>query len=71
LYLSTSDWIFRDGVGSLLSQGHKQYFTVNWDYDNSVIFSGGIKPVTFTLAISPNLVDVSTFSCNIVVTAVQ
>jgi hypothetical protein len=71
LYLSTSDWIFRDSAGRLLSQDHVQYFAVTWDYDNSVIFSGEIKLVTFTLAISPSLVDVSTFSCNIVVTAVQ
>jgi hypothetical protein len=69
--LSTSDWVFRDSAGNRLSHDHEQYFTVTWDYDNSVIFSGEIRLVTFALAISSSMVDVSTFSCNIVVTAVQ
>jgi hypothetical protein len=71
LHMSTSDWVLRDSAGQLLSQDHVQYFVVSWNYDNSVILSGEIKPVTLTLAISPSIVDVSTFSFNIVVTAVQ
>jgi len=71
LYMSTSDWILRDSAGQILSQSYEQYFTVTWDYDNSVIDLGETIQITFTLAISSSLVDVSTFSFNVDVTAVQ
>ena len=71
LYMSTSDWNLRDSTGQFLSQDYEQYFTLTWDYDNSIVYSGEIRSVTFTLAISPSIVDVSTFSFNVVVTAVH
>ena len=69
LYMSTSDWEFKDNAGYLLSENYKQYFTVTWNYDNSTIAPGEIRAISFTLAVSSNLVDVSTFSFNIVVIA--
>lgn len=68
LYLSTSDWTFKDKAGKMLSQDYAQYFRLTWDYDNSIIAANEIKPVTLTLFVSPILTQVETFAFNIVVT---
>lgn len=68
LYLSTSDWILRDSAGKVLPQNYSQYFTITWDYDNTTINVNETRQITLTLAVSPNLKDVSTFSFELVVT---
>ena len=68
LYLSTSGWIFEDSAGRVLAQDYRQYFSLSWDYDNSTVAVNETKPVTFTLTISPAIVDVVKFSFEIVVT---
>ena len=68
LYLSASGWIFEDSTGSILAQDYDQYFSLSWDYDNSAVAVNETKPVTFTLTISPAIVDVARFSFGIVVT---
>ena len=70
LFLSTSDWAFQDVTGKALAQSCQQYFTLTWNYDNSTIAVNETKPITFTLAISPNMTNVATFSFNLVVTTV-
>ena len=71
LFMSTSDWVFRDNVNNLLSASYEQYFAVTWNYDNSVIAPGEVRAINLTLAISSNIVDVSTFSFNVIVSATQ
>ena len=68
LYLSTSGWIFEDSAGRVLAQDYRQYFSLSWDYDNSTVAVNEMKPVTFTLTISPAVVDVVRFSFEIGVT---
>jgi hypothetical protein len=70
LFLSTSDWAFQDITGKALAQSCQQYFTLTWNYDNSTIAVGETKPITFTLAISPNMTNVASFSFSLVVTTV-
>jgi hypothetical protein len=68
LYLSTSGWVFRDIDGDLLSDYYRQFFSLSWDYDYSSMAVGEVRPVVFSLTISPDIVDVSTFSFDLVVT---
>ena len=68
LSLSAADWVFENSVGSSLSQSYQQYFALTWDYDNSLIGVNETRSVTFTLTISPKIVDVATFSFRLVVT---
>ena len=69
LALSAADWVFQNSVGSSLSQSYQQYFVLTWDYGNSEIGVNELRLVTFTLSISPRVVDVATFSFSLVVTA--
>ena len=71
LYMSASNWVLRDSSGGLLSQDFERYFSVTWDYDNSLISPGEIREITITLAVSSSLVDVSTYSLDVVISAVQ
>ena len=68
LSLSAADWVLQDSAGNPLSQSFQQYFTLTWDYDNSLMGVNEVRSVTFTLAISPRIVDVATFSFRLIVT---
>ena len=69
LLLSTSNWIFKGMQNNSLSQEiYQRYFTLTWNYDNSTIAVNEVKPVIFTLSISSNITDVTTFSFDIIVT---
>ena len=69
LLLSTSNWTFKDMQNNtLLQQKYQQYFTLTWNYNNSTIAVNEVKPVIFTLSISSNTTDVTTFSFDIIVT---
>ena len=68
LYLSTSGWIFKDLTGKVLAQDYKQYSSLSWDYDNSIIAVNETRPITFTLTTSTAIVDVARFLFEIVVT---
>ena len=68
LFLSASGWIFEDSAGRVLAQDYHQYFSLGWDYDNSTVAMNETKPITFTLTVSPAIVDVARFSFDIVVT---
>jgi hypothetical protein len=70
LFLSTSDWAFQDVTGKALTQNCQQYFTLTWNYDNSTIAMNETRPITFTLALSPNITNVAAFSFSLVVTTV-
>jgi hypothetical protein len=62
--------VLRNSSGGLLSQDHERYFSVTWNYDNSLISPGEIREITFTLVVSSSLVDVSTYSLDVIITAV-
>ena len=66
LHLSTSGWILRDAGGKLLDQNYARYFSVVWDYDSSPVAVGETRPITFSLTISPNVFDVTTFSFDLI-----
>lgn len=68
LSLFAADWSFKDSAGNSLSQSYQQYFTLTWNYDNSLIDVNEVRAVLFTLTISPRIVDVATFSFRLVVT---
>ena len=68
LSLSSSNWVFRDLQGNMLSGGYQQYFSLGWDYDYSRVAVDEVRRAVFTLAVLPGLVDVSTFSFELVVT---
>jgi len=68
LSLSAADWGFKNSSGDALSQSYQQYFTLTWDYDNSLIGMGEVRSVMFMLTISPRIVDVAAFSFRLVVT---
>lgn len=64
--LGTSNWIFTDCNGTSLSPDYQQYFTLTWDYDNSMILPNEVRKLTFTLTISPAIVEnIASFSFNI------
>jgi len=67
LYLSSQAWSFRDYRGKNLSQEYEQYFSLTWDYDNSTLKVNQVMPVVFTLSVSPGIIDVVTFSFDLVV----
>jgi hypothetical protein len=71
LTFSTSDWSFEDIDGKLLPENFSTYFAVTWDYDNSSIAVNEIRPITFSLLISPSISDVSTFSFNLSITSIS
>jgi len=68
LYLSTSDWTFKDKTGKTLSQDYSQYFHLTWNYGNSQIVANEERTVMLTLSVSSKLTEVKTFAFNIVVT---
>ena len=68
LLFSTSNWIFKGMQNNSLSQECQRYFTLTWNYDNSTIAVNEVKPVIFTLSISLNITDVTTFSFDIIIT---
>lgn len=68
LYLSTSNWAFQDFAGNSLSQNYQQYFALTWNYDNSTLAVSEIRPIIFTLTISPSIIDATTFSFSLIVT---
>jgi len=70
MFLSTSDWAFQDVTGKALAQNCQQYFTLTWNYNNSTIAVNETRPITFTLALSPNITNVAAFSFSLVVTTV-
>jgi hypothetical protein len=69
LALSAADWAFQNSSGSSLSQSYQQYFALTWNYDNARIGVNETRAVTFSLTLSPSIVDVATFSFRLVVTA--
>lgn len=69
LALSATGWAFQDSGGGSLSQSYQQYFVLSWNYDNRKIGVNETRGVTFTLSISPSIVNVATFSFRLVVTA--
>jgi hypothetical protein len=68
LSFSSSAWSFKDYTGKSLSQDYRQYFSLAWDYDNSTLQVGEVKAVVFTLSVAPGIVDVATFSFDLMVT---
>ena len=66
--LSTANWAFKTLAGTNLSSDYGKYFTLTWDYDNSTIAVNQVVPVVFTLVVASNIVDVATFSFDIIVT---
>jgi hypothetical protein len=71
LYVSTSKWTFKDASGKSLDENYSRFFSLTWDYDNSTIAIGETRPVTFSLTVSARIIDVATFSFDIVVTLEQ
>lgn len=41
------------------------YMNCTWDYDGSLLESGGKRPVTFSLSVSPDVENITTFSFDI------
>jgi hypothetical protein len=68
MYFAPSDWVFKDSSGNALPQNCSNYFTLTWNYNNSPLEVNEVRAITFTLAVSPDLADVATFSFNLVVT---
>ena len=68
LYFSSQAWSFGDYIGNTPAQDYQQYFSLTWDYDNSALQVNQVRPVIFTLTIRPDIVDVVTFSFDLVVT---
>src|SRR3990170_6855330 len=68
LYLSTSNWAFKDAAGNTLEQDYSQHFRLTWDYDDSEIVASETRKVTLTLNVSPSLTNVETFSFCIAIT---
>ena len=67
LYLSSESWSFGDYLNNTLAQDYRQYFSLSWDYDYSELGVNQVRPVIFSLAVSPLIVDVATFSFGMVV----
>lgn len=67
--LFTANWAFTNSTGSSLSIDYQQYFTINWDYNNSSIPANQVIPIIFTLTVAANITNVATFSFDIIVTA--
>jgi hypothetical protein len=65
--LSSSNWSFKDSLGNPLSGDYRQYFSLTWNYDNSVLQLYQAKPVVLTLTVSPDLWNVATFSFDLVI----
>jgi hypothetical protein len=65
--LTSEHWILMDAQGHYLTEDYQKYFNLSWTYNNTEIAVNEIKPITFTLNISPNIADVTSFSFNIVV----
>jgi hypothetical protein len=68
MYVSTSKWTFKDVHGNSLNENYSRYFSLTWDYDNSAIAVGETRPVTFSLTVSASIIDVATFSFDLIVT---
>ena len=68
LYFSSQAWSFKDYRDNVLEPDYLQYFSLTWDYDGAVLIVNQVKPVIFTLTVRPDIVDVATFSFNLVVT---
>jgi hypothetical protein len=71
LTFSTSSWSFEDIEGRPLPGNRSAYFVLTWDYDNSSIAVNETRPITFSLSISPNISDVSTFSFDLSITSIE
>jgi hypothetical protein len=69
LSFSTSDWSFEDVNGKFLLGNYSTYFALTWDYDNTSITVNEIRPITFSISISPEIKDVSEFSFNLLITS--
>jgi len=67
LQLSSQNWFFENYLGDDLNATYQQYFSLTWDYDNSPLQVNQVKPVIFTLTVSPEIVDVATFSFDITI----
>jgi hypothetical protein len=67
LSLSSSAWSFKDSLGNPLNGDYQKYFSLTWDYDNSVLQLYQSKPVVLTLTISPVILDVAGFSFDLVI----
>ena len=69
LYFSSQAWSFKDYRDNVLApEIYQQYFSLTWDYDGAVLLVNQVKPVISTLTVRPDIVDVATFSFNLVVT---
>ena len=60
LYLTTENWSPSEADGPI---------QLSWDYDESSITSGVVRPVTLTLSISPSITGIETFDFDIIITA--
>jgi hypothetical protein len=71
--VSTSKWAFEDVHGNSLNEteNYSRYFSLTWDYDNSTIAVRETRPVTFSLTVSASIIDVATFSFDLIVTVEQ
>ena len=66
--LSTVNWSMQDYTGKPLDNSYQRYFSLTWDFDDSVLPISQTKPVIITLTVSPDIVDVVTFSFNLAIT---
>ncbi len=66
--LSGVNWSMEDYLGNRLADSYQQYFALTWDFGDSVLQLGQAKPVIVTLSVSPDIVDVVSFSFNLAIT---
>jgi hypothetical protein len=71
LIFSASDWSFEDINSKLLPGNYSTYFALAWDYDNSSIAVNEIRPITFSLLISPSISEVATFYFNLSISSIS
>lgn len=69
LNVATSNWVFKDENGTLLSGDYKQYFLFSWNGNATVLQQNQIFNATFTLFVSLNIQDVRTFGFDINISA--
>ncbi len=68
LYFSSLGWTFEDANGEILPSDYRSYFTLSWDYDNTSVAVNEVRPMTFSLTVSPNIENVATFSFDLSIT---
>lgn len=63
--LYTTNWVFKDYNGTVLSSDYLQYFNLSWDREGIVIKPSEVVNATLTLSISPFITDVASFTFDI------